>query len=145
MGGDRQWRGVTTRDGVARIGNSLVVGKRTERPLITLFGHLDTVPEQEGNGTPRITDDRIYGLGATDVKAGLAVMIHLLDNPRILSGRYDVVGVFYDKEEGPSAENGLEDVLNAVGEAHRRLGDAERAMAAWRGWMVPPPVIWLNV
>jgi succinyl-diaminopimelate desuccinylase len=105
-------------DGVARIGNSLVVGKRTERPLITLFGHLDTVPEQEGNGTPRITDDRIHGLGATDMKAGLAVMIHLLENPRILSGRYDVVGVFYDKEEGPQDENGLEAVLEHVDWLH---------------------------
>ena len=101
-------------DGVARIGNSLVVGKRTDRPLITLFGHLDTVPEQEGNGTPRVEEERICGLGATDMKAGLAVMIHLLENQRVVSGKYDVVGVFYDKEEGPQDENGLEAVLEHV-------------------------------
>ena len=31
---------------VNRVGNALVVGQQTGRPLITLFGHLDTVPEQ---------------------------------------------------------------------------------------------------
>ena len=37
-------------DGIARIGNSLVVGHLTGKPQITLYGHLDTVPAQ-GNTT----------------------------------------------------------------------------------------------
>ena len=45
------------------------------------------------------------------MKSGLAVMIHLLEDDEVRSGPYDVVGVFYDKEEGPSDDNGLEDVL----------------------------------
>jgi succinyl-diaminopimelate desuccinylase len=97
--------------GVQRIGNALVVGQRTDRPLIVLYGHLDTVPEQDNNGAAREAGDRIYGLGTSDMKSGLAVMIHLLEDEEVRSGPYDVVGVFYDKEEGPSADNGLEDVL----------------------------------
>ena len=94
-----------------RIGNSLVVGERTGRPLIVLYGHLDTVPEQQ-NGTARVEDGVVYGLGTSDMKAGLAVMIHLLEDEEVRSGPYDVVGVFYDKEEGPADENGLEGVLD---------------------------------
>jgi len=98
---------------VLRMGNALVVGEPAGRPLIVLYGHTDTVPEQ-GNGTARVADGRIHGLGASDMKAGLAVMIHLLEDPDVLGGPYDLAGVFYDKEEGRSADNGLEDVLDAV-------------------------------
>ena len=98
---------------VSRIGNSLVVGEPAGRPLIVLYGHTDTVPEQ-GNGRARIESGRMHGLGTSDMKAGLAVMIHLLEDPAIRAGRFDVVGVFYDKEEGPSDENGLEEVLDRV-------------------------------
>jgi len=98
---------------VARIGNSLVVGEPSGRPMIVMYGHTDTVPEQ-GNGTARLEGDRMYGLGTSDMKAGVAVMIHLLEDDAIRNGPFDVVGVFYDKEEGPSVENGLEEVLDRV-------------------------------
>ena len=98
---------------VKRLGNGLVVGEPTGKPIIVLYGHTDTVPEQD-NGTANVHGERIYGLGASDMKAGIAVMVHLLETPDVIEGPYDVVGVFYDKEEGPSAENGLEDVLDAV-------------------------------
>ena len=55
------------------------------------------------------------GLGASDMKAGLAVMLALLEDPQVAAGPYRVAGVFYDKEEGPAHENGLEGVLDAVG------------------------------
>ena len=98
---------------VARIGNSLVVGEPSGRPMIVMYGHTDTVPEQ-GNATARIAGDRMYGLGTSDMKAGVAVMIHLLEDETIRDGPFDVIGVFYDKEEGPAAENGLEEVLDRV-------------------------------
>ncbi|MDJ0665231.1 MAG: succinyl-diaminopimelate desuccinylase [Acidimicrobiia bacterium] len=104
---------VWTMQGVTRIGNALVVGQQTGRPLITLFGHLDTVPVQD-NGDPVIKDGRMYGLGTVDMKSGLAIMIHLLEDDAVRSGPYDVVGVFYDKEEGPMADNGLEVVLDTA-------------------------------
>ena len=96
--------------GVARIGNSLIVGHRGGAPLISLFGHTDTVPSQ-GQGPARVESDRLYGLGSSDMKAGLAVMIHLLEDSAVTSGPFDVFGVFYAAEEGPHDENELEDVL----------------------------------
>ncbi len=98
---------------VQRLGNALVVGEPTGNPIVVLYGHTDTVPEQD-NGTAGVHGERVYGLGASDMKAGVAVMVHLLEDPAVIEGPYDVIGVFYDKEEGPSADNGLEDVLEAV-------------------------------
>ncbi len=96
-----------------RLGNALVVGEPTGKPIIALYGHTDTVPEQD-NGTAGISNERIHGLGASDMKAGLAVMVHLLEAREITEAPYDLVGVFYDKEEGPSADNGLEAVLDTI-------------------------------
>src|SRR4051794_9270995 len=48
----------------------------TGRPLLVLGGPLDTVPAQ-GNLPGRIADGAVHGLGASDMKAGVAVMIEL--------------------------------------------------------------------
>jgi succinyl-diaminopimelate desuccinylase len=98
---------------VTRVGRSVVVGKRAERPLVVLAGHLDTVPSQ-GQEAAEVREGRLYGLGAADMKAGLAVMIGLLEDPAVRLGPYDVVGVFYAGEEGPSDGNELEAVLTRV-------------------------------
>lgn len=45
------------------------------------------------------------------MKSGLAVMIHLLEDPAVHAGPYDVAGVFYASEEGPHENNQLRDVL----------------------------------
>ena len=100
-------------DGVDRFGNSLIAGHRTGRPLVVLAGHLDTVPAQ-GQGPARVEEGRLYGLGAADMKGGVAVMIHLLEDPAITMGPLDVVAVFYAGEEGPSAANELEDILTSA-------------------------------
>jgi succinyl-diaminopimelate desuccinylase len=97
-----------------RLGNSLIAGRRTGRPLITLYGHIDTVPEQ-GQGPAYVENGRMFGLGTSDMKAGVAVMLHLLEDRSVVDGPYDVVGVFYDREEGPADENGLIEVLDRVG------------------------------
>jgi succinyl-diaminopimelate desuccinylase len=101
-------------DGLLRVGNALVVSRPDDRPQITLYGHLDTVPAQ-GNAEPEIRENRVYGLGASDMKGGLAVMLALLEDDAVTGGPYGLTAVFYDKEEGPADENGLEDVLNTVG------------------------------
>jgi succinyl-diaminopimelate desuccinylase len=110
-------------DALNRIGNALVVGRPDGRPQITLYGHLDTVPAQ-GNLPAHTAGGRVHGLGASDMKSGLAVMLGLLEDEELRSGPYAVTGVFYDREEGPAHENGLEEVLEAV----RWLGDAEFAV-----------------
>jgi succinyl-diaminopimelate desuccinylase len=48
------------------------------------------------------------------MKAGVAVMIELLDSSAATEGPFDLVCVFYDKEEGPTDENGLEAVLDGL-------------------------------
>lgn len=97
--------------GVERIGNSLVVGHRGGRTMVSLFGHTDTVPSQ-GQGPAVVADGRLHGLGASDMKAGLAVMLHLLEDAAVRSSGFDVVGVFYAAEEGPQAANELEAVFH---------------------------------
>ena len=99
------------RDAVDRIGDSLIAGRRTGRPLLLLAGHLDTVPSQ-GQKPAAVSGDRLHGLGSADMKAGLAVMIHLLEDANVRAGPYDVIGIFYAGEEGPSTGNQLEDVLD---------------------------------
>lgn len=101
------------RDEITRVGNGLVVGRCTGNPLILLVGHIDTVPYQ-GQQPAYVADGRLHGLGASDMKSGVAVMVHLLEDPEVIDGPYDVVGVFYDKEEGPIEENQLRTVLDAV-------------------------------
>jgi len=90
------------------VGESLVVGE--PGPVtVALFGHLDTVPLQ-GPAGARVEGDRLYGLGATDMKSGLAVMIHLIED----LGVERVVGVFYAGEEGPLSGNQLASVFEAA-------------------------------
>jgi succinyl-diaminopimelate desuccinylase len=109
---------------IRRHGAGLVVGEPdADRPLILLVGHLDTVPRQ-GQGPASIIDGRLRGLGASDMKSGLAVMLHLLEAPEVMSGPRAVVAVFYDREEGPVHENRLGPIL----EAEPWLADAEFAI-----------------
>jgi succinyl-diaminopimelate desuccinylase len=98
---------------VQRIGKSLIVGKPADGVVFTaLYGHTDTVPVQ-GDPSARIEGDRLIGLGTSDMKAGLAVMIELLDGG-VGEAEGTLVGVFYDEEEGPAANNGLEAVLDTA-------------------------------
>ena len=98
-------------------------GPRHGRPLVVLAGHLDTVPPQ-GDGSARLAGDRLHGLGASDMKGGIAVMIALLESldPRGL--RFDLAAVFYDAEEGPQEGDGLGRVLAGM----PWLGGAELAV-----------------
>ena len=71
-----------------------------ERPLVVLAGHLDTVPAQ-GNLPGRIEQGRVHGLGASDMKAGVAVMIELARwwEERGAEGTVDLGFVFFAREE----------------------------------------------
>jgi succinyl-diaminopimelate desuccinylase len=90
---------------VDRVGLNLVARTELDRPVrVLLAGHTDTVPVN-GNATPRIDGDTLWGLGSTDMKAGLAVMLELartVSEPAI-----DVTYVFYAGEEVAAVHNGL--------------------------------------
>jgi succinyl-diaminopimelate desuccinylase len=90
------------------IQQSVVVGDPAPGKVL-LVGHIDTVPLQGETGA-RIDGDRLYGLGATDMKSGVAVMIHLIE----ALGTEGLVGVFYAGEEGPFADNQLGPMLDTV-------------------------------
>jgi succinyl-diaminopimelate desuccinylase len=100
-----------------RLGNNLVIGpvrtgeEATDKPLVALVGHTDTVPAQ-GNAVPRIEGDAVWGVGATDMKAGIAVMCDLIETLSDGDRPYDLLFVFYDKEELGFDENGLGFVLD---------------------------------
>jgi succinyl-diaminopimelate desuccinylase len=67
---------------------------------VLLAGHLDTVPVQD-NLPGRVADGAVQGLGASDMKGGVAVMLELARAG--LPGRY----LFFTREEVPLAESPL--------------------------------------
>ena len=82
---------------VERIGDSVVARSDFGRPSrLLLAGHLDTVPPFGPEGA-RVADGVLRGLGAVDMKGGLAVMLSLaaeLDRAAV-----DATVVFYACEE----------------------------------------------
>jgi succinyl-diaminopimelate desuccinylase len=71
---------------------------------LILAGHLDTVPAN-GNETPKRDGDTLWGLGASDMKGGLAVMLDLATTVR--QPAVDVTWCFYAREEIGRADSGL--------------------------------------
>jgi len=100
---------------VFRHSHSLVVGTLEDpRPTLALFGHLDTVPAHPADGPPRIEGERVFGLGSSDMKGGLAVMMALAERALQLTGPFNCVCVFYEREEGPYLESGLGPLFERV-------------------------------
>lgn len=77
-------------------------------PVLGLFGHTDTV-KADAVQPVALAEGKVYGCGASDMKAGLAVMMELLvHGPQEGAG---LVAVFYAAEEGPAANNALGPLL----------------------------------
>jgi succinyl-diaminopimelate desuccinylase len=91
-------------------GESVLFAKRTGKPLVLLAGHTDTVPAQ-GNLPGRIEDGAVVGLGASDMKGGLAVMIELGRWAAETELAYDLALLFFPREELGPAENPLPGVF----------------------------------
>jgi succinyl-diaminopimelate desuccinylase len=87
-------------------GESLIYAARAGKPLVLLAGHTDTVPAQ-GNLPGRIEDGWVTGLGASDMKGGLAVMIELAHWAAEAELAYDLALLFFPREELGPAENPL--------------------------------------
>jgi succinyl-diaminopimelate desuccinylase len=90
---------------VTRVGDNLVARTDLGRPQRLIFaGHTDTVPAAD-NATARIDGDRLFGVGSSDMKGGLVVMLELARS--VTDPAVDCTFVFYAREEIASAESGL--------------------------------------
>jgi succinyl-diaminopimelate desuccinylase len=90
---------------VERIGDNLVARTELGRASrLVLAGHTDTVPVN-GNAEAVVDGDVLHGLGAADMKSGLAVLLELART--ISEPVADVTYVFYAGEEVDAAYNGL--------------------------------------
>lgn len=108
---------------VVRDGNTVVARTnlgRAER--VILGGHLDTVPSSgndaallvkkggtapvaDSAGSTDVSEDRLYGLGACDMKGGVAVQLKLA--AELTAPTRDVTYLFYEAEEIEAEFNGL--------------------------------------
>jgi len=104
---------------LVRSGNSLCV---TPRPLdptrqtVMLLGHLDTVPSA-GENPVRVEGDRLFGLGASDMKAADALIMQALRRGGQEGCRHNLIGVLYAREEGPFVESELPGLIEAAPDA----------------------------
>jgi succinyl-diaminopimelate desuccinylase len=95
---------------VTRVGDNVVARTTADRPMrVVLAGHTDTVPAN-GNVEPRIDGDVLWGVGASDMKSGLAVMLELAANHR--APAVDVTYVFYAREEVAAVHSGLGELFD---------------------------------
>ena len=100
---------------VVRVGHSFALRNSWRgRPIIALVGHTDTVPAHPGDPEASRDGNRLTGLGASDMKGGLAVMMALMEDIDVESCDYDLAFVFYDAEEGPFVNSGLGPLLAEV-------------------------------
>ena len=107
------------REAVTRFHHSLIVkaNRRPGCPRVALVGHLDTV-DTVHEGEPRVEGDRIYGCGSADMKSGLAIMLEALERLPLASLPYELTLIFYEREEGPFADNRLGPILETFQELH---------------------------
>ncbi len=87
--------------------------RRPGKPLVVLAGHYDTVPAQD-NIPGRIEDGAVIGLGASDMKGGLAVLLELaraLDE-HSAEPELDAALLVFGKEELPAEHSPLPDLFD---------------------------------
>ncbi len=96
---------------VDRVGDNVVARTTLGRAhRVVLAGHTDTVPAN-GNERARIEGDVLWGLGSSDMKSGLAVMLDLARTVR--APAVDVTYVFYAREEIAAHLSGLLELQEA--------------------------------
>src|SRR4051794_16938784 len=91
---------------LTRVGDNLVARTSLGRDRrLVLAGHTDTVPPN-GDERARIEGDVLWGLGACDMKGGVAVLAELART--VAEPAIDVTYVFYECEEVAEQHNGLD-------------------------------------
>lgn len=92
--------------------------RRADAPLVVLAGHYDTVPAQ-ANLPGRIADGAVHGLGASDMKGGVAVAVELVrDLARAEPCPYDVALLLFGREELPPEHNPLPALFESARSVH---------------------------
>ena len=89
--------------------------RRPGVPLVLLAGHYDTVPAQD-NVPGRIADGAVHGLGAADMKGGLAVLLEVARD--LASPTLDVALLAFGKEELPASESPLPHLFETASLVH---------------------------
>jgi len=89
--------------GARDLGDTAVLAGR-DGARVLLGGHLDTVPAQ-GNRPGRRDAERVHGLGASDMKGALAVMIELIRDGAPFGA------LFFGREELPLTDSALTPLL----------------------------------
>lgn len=96
---------------VSRVADNVIARTETGRGRrLLLGGHTDTVPAA-GNDRAVIRGDRLFGVGAGDMKGGIAVMLELARE--IAAPAIDVTYVFYACEEVALQHSGLLQISDA--------------------------------
>jgi succinyl-diaminopimelate desuccinylase len=81
--------------------------RRPQAPLVVLAGHYDTVPAQD-NVPGKVAGGAVHGLGASDMKGGVAVALELVrELEHTEPGPVDVALLLFGREELPPAFNPL--------------------------------------
>ena len=108
-------------DPIVRVGDSLVIGAPAkDRPTVLLVGHLDVVPPTDADAVPHVTTlpdgtDIVIGRGASDMKSGNVVAMHLFEDAELRArSPWSICLLLYAGEEGPATGNQLSSVLDAV-------------------------------
>ena len=106
---------------IHRTNNSIITTTpfNENQQTIALVGHLDTVPG-ENEYTGKVINGRLYGLGASDMKAGDAVMLKLISDLKEKKSKFNLTFIFYEKEEGPYEDNGLKLLISKFPELIKR-------------------------
>jgi len=91
---------------VQRSGHTVVARTRLDRSeRVVVAGHLDTVPLND-NLPARLDDSALHGLGACDMKGGVAVALRVAAT--LPEPDRDLTFLFYECEEVEAERNGLE-------------------------------------
>ncbi len=87
---------------------------RPDVPLVVLAGHYDTVPAQD-NIPGRFEDGWVHGLGAADMKGGVAVALEVVrDLAEQSPGTLDVGLLLFGREELPPVHNPLPELFDSA-------------------------------
>jgi len=93
---------IKERNNIVVFNKNINLDKKNDQ-ILALVGHIDTV-DNVNEYNLRVIEGKVYGLGSSDMKAGIAVMLLLLKH---FYKFRNLIWIFYDQEEGSFINNGL--------------------------------------